>query len=353
MFTLLHGPDDLLRSEHLAALRAALGPEDLAELSTTWLDGRKTTVAEIRHHADALPFLTARRLVVVEGFLTQLQRRLRSGKGKQEEAGEDAAELDDPASLSAAGQERQALLDYLPAVPESTDLVLVETTLMAANDKLMKAAQRLAGEGRAAVIACDAPEERDLAAWVVQRARSKGAAIEPAAANDMAVSIGRNLMLMDRELDKLVAYRGGAGPIRQADVRLMVPYTQEASIFDMVDAIGRKDGSAATRLLRGLQRDGAAPLYLLAMIVRQFRILVQVTELQGQGLNKYEIGSKIGLHHFPAGKAMQQSRQWRMDDLLAAYDRLLETDLAIKTGKLPDDLALDLLVLELSQWRRE
>ena len=175
--------------------------------------------------------------------------------------------------------------------------------------------------------------------------------IEPAAAYDLATSVGRNLMLLDNELDKLIAYRGGAGPIRKTDVRLMVPYTQEASIFDMVDAIGQKNSAEATRLLRELERDGAAPLYLLAMIVRQFRILVQVTDLQDSGLDKYEIGTKIGLHHYPTGKAMQQSRRWRMDALLTAYDRLLETDLAIKTGKLPDDLALDLLVLELCNAR--
>ena len=50
--------------------------------------------------------------------------------------------------------------------------------------------------------------------------------------------------------------------------------------------------------------------------------------------------------------------QARFESLLADYapaddlhDRLLATDLAIKTGKLPDDLALDLLVVELSQRR--
>ncbi|MEZ4770331.1 MAG: DNA polymerase III subunit delta [Caldilineales bacterium] len=349
MITLLHGPDDLLRSEHLATLRAALGPAEMAELSTTWIDGRRTTVGEIRHHADAMPFLTPRRLVIVEGYLAQLRRRMRSSKGKADDEGDD--DSDTPENLSAAGRDREALLAYLPDVPDTTDLVLVEAVAVPGNDKLVKALKRLAEEGRAAIVACDAPEERDLPAWVIERTRRKGGEIEPAAAYDMSSSIGRNLMLLDNELDKLIAFRGGAGPIRKADVRLMVPYTQEASIFDMVDAIGQKNSAEAARLLRELERDGAAPLYLLAMITRQFRILVQVSDLQGSGLNKYEIGSKIGLHHFPTGKAMQQSRRWRMDDLLAAYDRLLETDLAIKTGKLPDDLALDLLVLELCNSR--
>ncbi|MCB0203374.1 MAG: DNA polymerase III subunit delta [Anaerolineae bacterium] len=349
MITLLHGPDDLLRSEHLATLRAALGPAEMAELSTTWLDGRRTTTGEIRHHADAMPFLTPRRLVIVEGYLLQLRRRMRSSKGKTDDEGDDS---DTPENLSAAAQDREHLLAYLSEVPDTTDLVLVEATTVPGNDKLIKALKRLANEGRAAIVVCDAPAERDLPGWIIDRTRRKGGEIEPAAAYDLATSVGRNLMLLDNELDKLIAYRGGAGPIRKTDVRLMVPYTQEASIFDMVDAIGQKNSAEATRLLRELERDGAAPLYLLAMIVRQFRILVQVTDLQDSGLDKYEIGSKIGLHHYPTGKAMQQSRRWRMDALLAAYDRLLETDLAIKTGKLPDDLALDLLVLGLCETPR-
>ena len=243
------------------------------------------------------------------------------------------------------------MLAYLPDVPDTTDLILVEATPVPGNDKVVKALKRLAEQGQAALVVCDAPEDRDLPAWIIDRTRRKGGEIEPAAAYDLATSVGRNLMLLDNELNKLISYRGGAGPIRKADVRLMTPYTQEASIFDMVDAIGQRNSAEAARLLRELERDGAAPLYLLAMITRQFRILVQVTDLQGSGLNKYEIGSKIGLHHFPTGKAMQQSRNWHMADLLDAYDRLLETDLTIKTGKLPDDLALDLLVLGLCEAR--
>ena len=281
MITLLHGPDDLLRNEQIAVLRAALGPPDLAETGMTWLDGRRTSLAEIRNHADAMPFLTPRRLVVVEGFLTQLRRRMRSSKG-----GDDTQEEEPSENLPAAAQDRQALLDYLPQVPETTDLVLSESTAFPSNDRTVKALNALAAQNLAAVVKCEAPTDRELPQWVMERARAKGAQIESAAAYDLASSVGRNLMLLDQELDKLVAYRGGQGAIRRQDVRLMVPYTQEASIFDMVDAIGHQKSAEALRLLRELERDGAAPLYLLAMIVRQFRILVQVSDLKGQGLDQ-------------------------------------------------------------------
>ena len=69
------------------------------------------------------------------------------------------------------------------------------------------------------------------------------------------------------------------------------------------------------------------------------------------GLGKEAIAAAIGLHPYPTQKAMQQSSHWRMSELVAVYDRLLETDLAIKTGKLPDDLAVELLVVELSERR--
>jgi DNA polymerase-3 subunit delta len=339
---LLHGTEELLKSERLAAIRAALGPPELADLSTTWLEGRKTTVSEVCYHCDVMPFLTPRRLVIVDGLLAHLRRRLqasRKARDGQTEAGVSPA----------AGDDLESFLAYLPSLPESSDLVLLEGEQVSKRDRVYKLLAGLAGEGRAEIVACDPPSQRDLPGWVSRRAQQKGATMEQSAAFDLASFVGPNLRLLDSELDKLVAYRSGAGPIRRKDVRLLVPYAQEANIFDMVDAIGQKDTAKALQLLRELQRDGAAPLYLLAMIVRQFRILVQVSDQMTQNLSPDAIAKKIGLHPYPTQKAMQQSRRWRMADLEAAYDRLLETDLAIKTGKLPDDLALDLLVVELSQ----
>ncbi len=347
MIYLLHGPDELLRSERLAVIRAALGEPELAELSTSTLDGRKTSVAEVIHHCDVIPFLTPRRLVIVSGLLAQLKRRQQAGKKKGEEpAAEDAGK-----GPSRADAERDALLNYLPVVPESTDLALLESEAVARNERPYKELAKLAEAGRAEIVLCEAPDERDLPDWVLRRARQKGGAIERDAAFDLATSIGRNLRLLDSELDKLITYRAGAGPVRREDVRLLTPYTQEANIFDMVDAIGQQDGPKAVRLLGELERDGAAPLYLLSMIVRQFRILVQVADGMSHGLGKEEIAKAIGLHPFPTQKAMQQCRHWQATDLDRVYDKLLATDLAIKTGKLPDDLAVELLVVELSQRR--
>lgn len=352
MITLLHGPEELLRSERLAAIRAALGPAELAELSATWLDGRKVAVAEVCYHCDTAPFLTPRRLVVVEGLLARFSRKGKSSKqaGPEPvtEAGPDGDERA-KAPPAPRDKERDQFLAYLPALPETTDLVLIEGDLADRRDALVKLLLELAARGQAQVLECQAPAQAELPAWVIKRAQSKGARIEPAAAHDLAAFVGRNLRLLDNELEKLAAYRGGEGAISRQDVRLLTPYAQEANVFDMVDAIGRRDGAVALRLLHELERDGAAPLYLLSMIVRQFRILIQVADQMGQGLDKDAIARAIGLHPFPTQKAMQQSRQWRMADLEAVYDRLLETDLAIKTGQLADDLALDLLVVELSR----
>lgn len=343
MIYLIHGPDELLRSEALAPLRTALGPAEMAELSTTWFDGRKASVSEIVHACDALPFLTPRRLVIVEGLISRLSRR---GKG-EEEAG--AAEEEPAGDISAAGRDRAALLAYLPQLPETTDLALVETATLPRTNPVVRKVEELARQGRAQVVLCDAPPQAELPAWIVQRAQRKGATIERAAAQELATYVGRNLRLLDNELEKLIAYRSGQGAITQRDVRLLTPYTQEASVFDLVDAIGRRDGPTALRLLRELEQGGAAPLYLLSMIVRQFRILLQVGDLAAQGMGKDAIAEALGLHPYPTQKAMQQSRQWRPADLEAVYDRLLATDLAIKTGKLPDDLALELLVVDLCQ----
>jgi len=79
MFYVLHGEDEFSRSEVLAEMKAKMGDPAMADLNTTFLEGRKVTLAELMHTCDTVPFLADRRLVIVEGLLTRLQGR---GKGK-------------------------------------------------------------------------------------------------------------------------------------------------------------------------------------------------------------------------------------------------------------------------------
>jgi DNA polymerase-3 subunit delta len=93
---------------------------------------------------------------------------------------------------------------------------------------------------------------------------------------------------------------------------------------------------------------GEHPLALLGMIVRQFRILIQVKELTERGLSQQEMATRLRLHHFVVKKTMRQAMNFSMDQLEAIYGRLLETDVAIKTGQMDEMLALDMLVVGLS-----
>ena len=65
-FFLLHGPEEFASAECVEALKAKLGDPTLAELNTTVFDGRTATLADVRATADTMPFLTNRRLVIVD-----------------------------------------------------------------------------------------------------------------------------------------------------------------------------------------------------------------------------------------------------------------------------------------------
>jgi DNA polymerase III delta subunit len=54
--------------------------------------------------------------------------------------------------------------------------------------------------------------------------------------------------------------------------------------------------------------------------------------------------------NYSLDKTLSQTKLYDFEGIKQAYDKLLETDLAIKTGKYSDKLALELLVTELSSF---
>ena len=330
-FYLLHGPDEFASAEFLASLKEKMGDPALAELNTTAFDGRNVTLTEVRTACDTLPFLAARRLVLVEGWLTKLL-----GRG---EAGEE----EPLPETSTARDTLAALAEYLPALPETTALVFVEKRGLPERNALLKTA---AANEWGYVKFFDVPKGEALMGWIRARAKAEGGEFSRDAAQALAAVEG-DPRALGHEIRKLLSYVNFARPVEVADVETLTPAGGETKIFDMVDALGQRRGQTAMRELRKLL-DQEEPLYVLGMIVRQFRLMLQAKEMLEARAGEADVARVLALHVFPAGKICAQARNYSLGDLERIYRRLLEYDADIKTGQVEAGAALDTLVAGLT-----
>lgn len=355
MITLIHGPAELLRAEALDKIRTGIADDPvLVTLNTTILDGRKAEMADLQFACEALPFPGAiggdesaqRRLVVVEGLLRRL-----AGPGLVQAKGDDQVEA---TGSSAAGEApsagktlEKALLAYLDRVPETTELVFVEEELLTGG-ALMRRLLELQRAGRGRVVVCANPKRNDLPGWIRARGQKYRLKLDAAAVADLAEFVGDDLRQLDQELLKLRDYAPDGRPITRGDVRRLVPATRAANVFDLVEALGAGDGATAGRLMRhALDADGEQPLRLLALIARQYRLLIQAKALQAQGLKPPEIAQELRVPEWTAPKLLAQAGRHSFVQLEQAMERLAAADEAIKTGRLTDREAMDVLLVEL------
>jgi DNA polymerase-3 subunit delta len=327
VFYVFHGADAFTIAETLKDFKHRLGPPEAIDLNTTVLEGRKQTIVEIRQACDTVPFLADKRLIVVYNLLTQW-----SSRGKRVEP-------------NPVGESLNTLVEYLPHLPNTARLVFVEDTALPENHPVIRLAERT---GAGYVKRFDLPDSEGLPRWIAERAREHGGEIDPAAARQLATLVDDDLRLLDQEITKLVIHAGGERAITVTDVAHLVPYAQAAVIFDLVDALGRRDGKIAARTLHGLLEMGEHPLGILAMVVRQFRLLLQLKDLEAAGASLQDAIRTLRLHPFPARKLHRQATYFTAAQLEQVYRYLLEIDVAIKTGQTEAEVALDLLIAGLA-----
>ena len=176
-----------------------------------------------------------------------------------------------------------------------------------------------------------------------------GGKISPQAADLLVQVVGSNLWTMKHEITKLVLFASGR-PIEEDDVKRLVSDVRQISVFNMVDAIFEFKGGAAGRLLQQLLDNGAAPAYLMVMLSRQIRLIARIKELQQQRKSESHIQSRLGLvSEYAFRKTLKQANRYPWGRIREVFYKLLNTDLSIKTGKYDGELALNILIAELSQ----
>ena len=336
MLYVLHGDDEFTRSEELAKLRSKLGDPTVASLNTTVLSGRDVNLSALVQACDALPFMAERRLVIVQDLLSRFEPKegRKTSKDRQ------------PKASAADAAFVKGLLEYLPRMPEAARLAFVESRPLSASNPVLIA---LPSDRKTVYIKeFEPPKGRELERWIEQRMVSKGGKIEPQAAQELARLAGNDLRQLDQELEKLLAYANFQRDITVSDVHSLVHAAQTVNVFALVDSIGLRQGDRATNYLHELLEGGAAPLYLLTMIERQFRILLQVKELHERRASMAEMQKALGIRQdWVIEKSLRQAQHFSLSHLEEIHRHLAEVEFNIKTGEITDVLALDLLVTEL------
>jgi len=333
MLYVFYGRDDFSQREELARIKGGLDSDGMLSSNTDVLDGREVSPEQLMAICDTMPFLSAHRLVVVEGLLKRFDRPERPRRGARGGRGQSTEAL----------ERWRGLADYAQRMPDTTTLVLVDEEVSADNP-LLKA---LSSAGQVREFRSLRPGA--VLQWILERAQNQSIDISPSAARLLADLVGNNLWVLASELEKLAAYAQGRR-IEGADVRALVSEARQVNIFAMVDAIVERRAAVALRLLRQLTTAGAEGGYLLAMVVRQYRLIIQARELMTAGLPSQEIGQRLGVaSEFVLQRILDQAQRYSLSRLKAAYRRLLEADAGVKRGQYGEELALELLVHDLAR----
>lgn len=314
MLYILFGGDEFSLREELEKIKDGLGDRDSLASNTTVFEGHKLRLNQLMDACLAMPFLGSHRLIIVEGLLGRLEE---------------------------GGEEWLALKEQVATMPQTTVLVLVDGQIKRGN-ALLRGLAPLASVKEFPLLKGAA-----LEGWIRKRVARGGGTISPQAVRLLATQVGENLWVLASEIEKLLLYTLGRR-IEEGDVRGVVSYAREASVFSMVDALIEGRASRAATLIHQLLQEGVTAPYLLVMITRQLRLLLQAKELSLKGMAVSEIKKRLGLaSDYTLTKALEQSKRYSMRRLEQVYRKLLETDLSIKRGIWKGELALDLLVAEL------
>lgn len=224
----------------------------------------------------------------------------------------------------------------------SGDIILFyETTETPRSDSLFKFLKRYTKSQEFKLL-----EGENLKNWVKKEIENYKVKIHPIALEKLIDYVGNDLWQMANEIRKLVSYKENK-KIEVKDVELLVKPKIEPEIFKTIDALASKNKKQALELIHKHLEKGDNPLYLLSMINFQFRNLLTIRDLIEKNKSPYTLLEEAKLHPYVIKKSYSQAQKFKIDELKKIYQKIFQVDLAIKTGKVEPETALDIFIAEI------
>lgn len=305
MILTLTGPNTYLRKQELRA-RARTFLTEHGDMAVERLDGDEASVDRMQGAVNSLPFLTSRKLVILEE------------PGKQKAFSEHIA-------------------DMLKSVSDTTDVIIHEPKL----DKRSTYYKTLKKETEFKEYAeLDGP---GLARWATAYVAEHGGSISTADATFLISRTGAKQQLLQHELDKLLTYNPA---ITQGTVELLSEATPASTVFELLDAAFGGKTRRAFELYKEQRALKVEPQAIIAMLAWQLHVLALVKAAGNQTPDRMAQAAK--LNPFVVRKSLSLARQLSLAHIKQLIADLLTLDMRLKRSSLDADEALQLYLLKLA-----
>ena len=309
---LFEGEEEQLKQEALALLRRTLLPAGMESLNETVLENPETD--RLIADAETQPFMADRRLVTVRDFPALTGR----------------AEADDK------------LIAWLSSVPESSVLLFYCTGKPDGRKKLYNTVKKLGG-----IVSFAPLRGAELVRFVTDAFKEEGKECDDRTAEYLIFTVGDDAGQLRTEIKKLAAYAGDRPSVLSSDISALATSSTECTVFQMVDAVVTGQKSRALLLLRNQLLNGTDRMSILAMLLRQYRLLQHIKIMQYEKRGGDYIRTALGVPSFAVEQYLRQASGYTGGQIKKAVNLCFDTEYAVKSGRIQQEGAVESVVIKL------
>lgn len=312
---LLYGDEPYLIRQYRDRLIKAL-VNDGDTLNYSRFEGKDIPVSEVKELGETLPFLSDKRVIL----------------------------LDDTGFFKTNNDE---ITDYISKLPDYLYLIFTDQQV----DRRTRMFKAVKDNGYAAEMKM--PEESTLILWIAEILKKNGKRITRKDAFTLFQRIGSDMGNIRNELDKLIAYTEGRSTISLSDIDAVCVNQTVNRVFNMVRAVADRRQQEAIALYEDLLTLREPALRILYIMSKQFRQILLTKRMEREGKGHQEIASKLGVRSFVAKNLSLCARSYRTKELEQILEDFAQAEEDVKTGRLDDRLAVEIMIVNCSSVRKE
>ena len=339
---LFHGNEPFLIDYYVGALKGLILEGENESLNLSIFEAN-INIDDIIDACDTFPVFAQRKLVIVKYSGLFYSKSKKSAVSSNDEYLPEEDDVKPKTESRHKNKPQDALIDYISDIPDTTCLIFIESQA----DKRLKIYKQVAAYGLSLEFNRNKPSE--LVPWVIKGMKSLKKNIEYEAAQHLVAVSEPDMYTLRNEIFKLADYAGDRKDITLEDVKLMAIPTIKSIIFDLLDAVAKKDIPEALNILNEIIALKEPEQKILAMLSKQMGEILKLKLLMDDGATQAQINQYFqGKHPYALKIMTQQARGMSVEFLKNMLENCMEAEEKYKQGLIEPKLALELLLEKIS-----